>query len=52
MKGSMTEALTMLNKLIDQGVEYPEAKFKVSISLAMSDRQIKRLQVLYDGQSD
>lgn len=52
MKSNMTEALTMLNKLIDQGVEYPEAKFNVSIALDMGDRQIERLQVLYDNQSD
>lgn len=40
----------MLNKLIDEGYEYPEAEFRVLSRLDLSDSQADQLKQLYDEQ--
>jgi hypothetical protein len=44
------EALTLLNQLIDKGIEYPEAEYRVAIELKLNGSQITKPRQLYDQQ--
>lgn len=50
MESLMDKALQMLNGLIDESCEYPEAEFKVVWELDLSPSQVDQLQQLYDEQ--
>ncbi|ABW31459.1 hypothetical protein [Acaryochloris marina] len=50
MDSLMDRALQMLNGMIDEGWEYPEAEFRVLSRLDLSPSQVDQLQQLYDEQ--
>jgi hypothetical protein len=45
------EALNLLNRLIIEGVEYPEAEYRVAIKFNLNRSQINKLRELYDKQN-
>jgi hypothetical protein len=50
METKLTSALHILNRLIDDGVEFPDAEHKVTRWFSLSDSQITQLRHLYDEQ--
>lgn len=47
----IVEALNLLNKLIVEGIEYPEAEYRVATKFNLNQSQINKLRELYDKQS-
>ncbi|WP_181256772.1 hypothetical protein [Merismopedia glauca] len=44
-------ALDLLIRLIEDGIEYPDAEFRVAVTFELTETQIERLRQLYDQQT-
>lgn len=50
METKLTSALHILNRLIDDGIEFPNAENAVTRWFSLSDSQVVQLRHLYDEQ--
>lgn len=50
MSKIMEKALNMLNELISEGKEFPDAEWKVCKTFLLSEKQMTKLVELYDQQ--